>query len=98
MRITAVRPRVGVEAKADAKLLTKLFDGMRACQASGAPHGASDHKKCLAIAQLRPRLFLGIAAGEAWRVFMVVERDGCAVLGDELPDLVGLHFSSIKPA
>ncbi|HWB23341.1 MAG TPA: hypothetical protein VG652_10680 [Gaiellaceae bacterium] len=100
MPITAVRPRVGVEAKADAKLLGKLFDGMRACQASGAPHPVtSDHKKCLAIAELQPRLFLGVAAGDTWRLFTVVERDGRAVLGDELPDLNDLHFSpKAKPA
>jgi hypothetical protein len=98
MPITAVRPRVGVEAKANAKLLDKLLRGMRGCQESGAAHAASDHKKCLAIAQLRPRLFLGVAAGEVWRLFTVVEPDGGAVLGDELPDLVGLHFCSIKPA
>lgn len=94
MPIAAARPRVGVEAKADAKLLDKLLDGMRACQASGTPHGASDHKKCLAISELQPRLFLGVAAGETWRLFTVVQRDGRAVLGDELPDLDGLHFSA----
>jgi hypothetical protein len=59
MTIATVRSRVGVEAKADPKLLGKLVDEMRSCQASSAPHGASAHKKCLAIAELRPRLFLG---------------------------------------
>jgi hypothetical protein len=93
MPITAARPWVGVEAKATAKLLDKLLEGMRACQASSAPHGASDHAKCLAIAELQPRFFLGVAAGETWRLFTVVERDGRAVLGDELPDLNDLHFS-----
>lgn len=98
MAIAAARPRVGVEAKATSKLLDKLLDGMHACQASGAPHSASDHKKCLAIAELQPRLFLGVTAGENWRLFTVVQRDGRAVLGDELPDLDGLHFSSTKPS
>jgi hypothetical protein len=50
--------------------------------------------KCVAIAELRPRLFLVVAAGETWRLFTVVERDGQAVLGDELPDLNRLHFLS----
>jgi hypothetical protein len=84
---------VAVEAKADAKLLSKLLREMRACQA-GAPHNQNDHKKCLAIAVLRPRLFLGVAAGETWSIFTVVERDGRSVLGDELPNLDNLHFLS----
>lgn len=98
MTLTAAMPRVGVEAKARAQVLGKLLGGMRACQASGAPHGASGHKKCLAIAELRPRLFLGVAAGEIWRLFTVFERDGRGALGEELPDLDGLHFSSTEPA
>jgi hypothetical protein len=92
--LPAARSRVGVEIKATAEKLDKLLAGMRACCADGAPHSRSDHVKCSAIAVLRPRLFLGVAAAETWRLFRVVERRGRAVLGDELPDLNGLHFSS----
>jgi hypothetical protein len=92
MTIAEVRSRVGVEAKANAKQLGKLLDNMRACHTASAPHNRSEHKKCLAIAELRPPLFLGVAAPETWRLFSVVERDGRAALGDELPDLDRLHF------
>jgi hypothetical protein len=94
MTITAARSHVGVEAKANVKLLGKLVDEMRACQTASVPRVHSQHKKCLAIAELRPRLFLGVAAAETWRLFTVVEREGRAVLGDELPDLDDLHFSA----
>lgn len=94
MPLAAARSRVGVEAKATAKMLDKLLAGMRACHADGAPHVRTDHVKCSAIAVLRPRLFLGVAAAETWRLFTVVESSGRAVLGDELPDLDGLHFSA----
>ena len=93
MTVTGARARVGVEAKATAKQLDKLLDGMRACQTSSAPHSGTDHKKCLAIVELQPRLFLGVAAGEIWRLSTVVERQGRSVLGDELADLRCLHFS-----
>jgi hypothetical protein len=92
MPITAARPRIGVEAKARAEQLGKLLDGMQACQPSRVTHHKSDHAKCLAIEELQPRLFLGIAAN-TWRLFTVVERNRRSVLGDELPDLKNLHFS-----
>jgi len=92
MPVAAARSRVGVEAKASAKTLDKLLEGMRACHMRGTPHSRSDHVKCLAIDALRPRLFLGVAAAETWRLFAVVERDGRAVLGDELPGLEDLRF------
>ena len=69
MPVTAARSRVGIEAKATAKMLDKLLEGMRACHADGAPHSRTDHVKCSAIAELRPRLFLGVAAAETWRLF-----------------------------
>ena len=69
MPLAAARSRVGVEARAAAKMLDKLLAGMRACHADGAPHIKSDHVKCTAIAVLRPRLFLGVAAAETWRLF-----------------------------
>lgn len=94
MTITAAHPRIAVEAKADAKLLGKLINEMRTCQAADASGGHQEHNKCIAIAELRPRLFLGVAAGETWRLFTVADRGGRAVLGDELPDLDALHFSS----
>ena len=40
----------------------------------------------------RPRLFLGVAAGEDWRLFDVEEGEGRVVLG-EPRDLDWLHFS-----
>ena len=93
MPVAVARSRVGIEAKATAKLLDKLLDGMRACEMFGRPHDKTDHKKCLAIAELRPHLFLGVAAGETWRLFTVVERNGRAVLGKELP---GLDKTSLR--
>ena len=93
MTLAATRSRVGIEAKATARLLGKLLDEMRGCRAASAPSLHSEHKKCLAIDALRPRLFLGVAAGETWRLFAVVEHEGRAALGDELSNLDGLHFS-----
>jgi hypothetical protein len=90
MTVTAARSRVAIEAKATAKMLDKLLQGMRACQTHGASHGRSDHVKCSAIAVIRPRLFVGVTAG-TWRLFTVVERDGQAVLGDELANLDHLY-------
>ena len=92
MPFVTARPRVGVEAKARGKQLDKLLEGMRACRASRAPHDKSDHTKCLAVAELHPQLFLGVAASERWRLFTVVEHNGRPVLGDELPGLDGLYF------
>lgn len=86
----------GVEAKATAKMLDRLLEGMRACHTDGAPHSRTDHVKCSAIAVVRPRLFLGVAAAETWRLFTVVERNGRAVLGDELPDLDRLRFVAMS--
>lgn len=82
----------GDRGQGDSEDARQALDGMRACHAEGAAHGRSDHVKCSAIAELRPDLFLGVAAGETWRLFTVVEENGRAVLGDELPDLDGLHF------
>jgi hypothetical protein len=96
MTVTAARSRVGIEAKANAKLLSKLLDELRACQTASVPRSHSQHKKCLAIAGLQPRFFLGVAAAQTWRLFTVVERGGRAVLGDELPNLDDLHFSSMS--
>jgi hypothetical protein len=88
MPIAAARSRVGVEAKADKRRLDKLVEQMRACEA--AVH--AEHNKCRALQIFRPQLFLGVAAAETWRLFRVAERDGRAVLGDELPDLDRLYF------
>jgi hypothetical protein len=88
MTIATLRSRAGVEAKANKNLLDKLFQEMRACQMGSH----SQHNKCLAIDAFRVDLFLGVAAGETWRLFSVAERNGRAVLGDELPDLDRLHF------
>jgi hypothetical protein len=97
MSLGAARSRVAIEAKATAKMLDKLIQGMRACPAEGVRHTRSDHVKCLGIALLRPRLFLGVAAGETWRLFKVVDRDGRAVLGDELATLDDLYFVAATP-
>jgi hypothetical protein len=96
MSMHAARSSVGIEAKATPEMLEKLLTGMRACQSHGTPHSRSDQVKCAAIAVLRPRLFLGVAAAETWRLFSVVERDGRAVLGDELPDLDRLRFAAMN--
>ena len=64
MTIAATRSRVGVEAKADERLLDGLFAKMGACQ--GEVH--AEHNKCRAMEVFRPRLFLGVAAGEDWRL------------------------------
>jgi hypothetical protein len=92
MPLETTATRVGVEAKATATLLDSLLSGMRACQEDGVPHPRTDHVKCCAIAKLRPRLFLGVAAGNHWRLFRVVDRNGRAVLGEELADLDELNF------
>jgi hypothetical protein len=92
MPVAGARSRVGIEAKATAKMLDKLLQGIRACHVEGRSHDRSDHVKCSAIVVLRPPLFLGVAASETWRLFTVVDCDGRAVLGDELPDLKRLHF------
>jgi hypothetical protein len=92
--LEAARSRVGVEAKATAKMLDELLAGMRACHADGTSHMKTDHVKCSAIAVLRPRLFLGVAAAETWRLFAVVERSGRAGLGEELPNLDDLYFTA----
>lgn len=85
MKLAAVRPRVGVEAKATGDQLDHLLQGMQRCHGeSGRGHSKSDHSKCLAIEVLQPRFFLGVAAGATWRLLPVVEREGRAVLGDEL--------------
>lgn len=98
LRLTSMMPlattpvRVGVEAKATAKMLAQLLAGMRACCSEDAAHDGSDHKKCSAIAELRPPLFLGVAAA-TWRLFDIVDRAGRAGLGEELNDLSLLRFA-----
>jgi len=93
MQLTAARPRVGVEAKATSDQLEHLLQGMRRCEGDlGRGHTKSDHSKCRAIEVLQPRFFLGVAAGETWRLLPVVERNGRSVLGGELPGLDDLHF------
>jgi hypothetical protein len=92
MSIFDIRPRVCVEAKADARLLGKLIDEMRACHAANGALAHQEHPKCRATEVLRPRFFLGVAAGDTWRLFNVTERDGRAALGDELFDLGRLEF------
>lgn len=90
MPLWATRSCVAVETKATPKLLERMLREMHACQA--ASH--KEHEKCLALQVIRPRLFLAVAAMETWRLWTVVDRGGRAVLGDELPDLESLHFSS----
>ena len=94
MPISAARSRVAVEVKADPKILIEMLGRIRACQMGQAVpgHSKSEHKKCVAIEVLRPALFLGVAAGETWRLFNIAEQDGRAVLGEELPELDALTF------
>jgi hypothetical protein len=94
MPLTAARSQVGVESKADSKLLGRLLDRLRSCPGTSPPCAPTDHQKCLAIATLRPRLFLGVAAGETWRLFSVAEDQGRAVLGEELSSLDQLRFGA----
>lgn len=91
----AVRSRVAVEAKDTAEKLDRMLANIRACQKGGMlrSHPPTEHKKCLAIEVLRPRFFLGVAAGETWRLFSVQEVSGHAALGEELADLDALHFA-----
>jgi len=88
MTLAAARSRIGVEAKADRKELARLIEKMRDCQKNRLdpddPRHADDHKKCNGIDVLRPSFFVGIAAGETWRVFPVVERGGHAVFDNEV--------------
>ena len=88
MSRTASQPIVAVEVKATSKFLDRMLRKMRACQGGGH----AEHKKCIALQALRPQLFLAVAASETWRLCVVLERDGRAVLGDELPDLERLRF------
>lgn len=92
MPLATTQVRIGVEAKATAKMLDRLLAGMLACRSGGAPHDGSDHTKCSAITELHPSLFLGVAAA-SWRLFEVVEWDGRAGLGKELDDLSLLRRS-----
>ena len=82
MALETAGARVGVETKATARLLDRLLAGMRACQTDGTSHSRTDHVKCRAIAELRPRLFLGVRAGNTWRLFTVADRGGraCSVV------------------
>lgn len=88
MTVAATRTRVAVEAKADERLLDGLFAKMGACK--GEVH--AEHNKCRAMEVFHPRLFLGVAAGEDWRLFDVEERQGRVVLG-EPRGLDWLHFN-----
>jgi hypothetical protein len=101
MSLAAARPHVGVEAKATTNDLKKLLDNMHACQqgriSPDDPRHRHDHKKCVALDLLRPKLFLGVAAAETWRLFPVVPHEDRAVFGEELPTLDALHFQSRRP-
>lgn len=88
MGLDEARSRAVVETKATARLLQVLVREMHDCQATEHP----EHEKCVALQVLRPGLFLAAAASETWRLFTVVERDGRAVLGEELPNLERLRF------
>jgi hypothetical protein len=89
MTKSAARACVVVEAKADKRELDKLIDEMRACQAGSH----KQHNKCEALRVFQPELFLGVAAGEDWRLFPVIRRDGRVRLGKEpLPNLDRLYF------
>lgn len=90
MSLSATGSRVAVETKATLTLLGRLLREMRSCQGTGH----AEHEKCLALQVFRPRLFLAVAASEAWRLYTVGEREGRAVLGEELRDLQSLHFRS----
>ena len=89
MSVAATGSRVAVETKATPTLLDRLLREMRSCQSTAH----AEHEKCLALQVLRPRLFLAVAASQTWRLYTVVERDGRAVLGDELTHLQTIHFS-----
>ena len=81
MTVAAARSRVAVEAKADEKLLNNLLHGMQACQGqSEGQHKDTDHKKCRGLQVFRPRLLLGVAAGETCRLFSVKESHGRTLL------------------
>lgn len=88
MRLDEARSRVVVETKATGRLLQHLLREMRGCRATGHP----EHDKCVALQVLRPRFFLAVAASETWRLFTVVDREGRAVLGEELRDLEYVRF------
>lgn len=88
MSAASTRCRVAVETKADAKLLDRLVRYMRGCDGELHP----EHAKCRAIDVLHPRLFLGVAAGETWRLFSMREDGGRVSLGDELSTLDRLRF------
>jgi hypothetical protein len=88
----AVRSRVGIEVKADAKKLDALLGEMGTCQPSVTDPVHREHRKCQAIDVFRPHRFVGVAAGEVWRVFDVVSRDGRFVVAEELPGLDDLRF------
>jgi len=98
MTPTEARSRVGVEVKAKANELASLLRKMQACPGeTGAGHSNTEHRKCSALSVFRPRHFLGIAAGEVWRLFDVVRRDNRYVVGRELPNLDCLHFDWSGP-
>lgn len=91
MTLAAARSRICVEAKADARLLNKLLEGMQACRGDG--DRTHEHNKCRALEVFRPLFFLGVAASETWRLFRVDERNGRAVLAERC-DLGYLQFDS----
>lgn len=93
MRLDEARSGVVVETKATARLLQHLLREMHACRTTGHP----EHDKCVALQVLRPRFFLAVAASETWRLFTVVDRDGRAVLGEELRELEHLRFRLDSP-
>ena len=63
-------------------MLDDLLLAIRSCRGDGTPDGP-EYAKCMAIAAIKPELFLGIAA-QTWRLFTVNDVDGRAVLGEEL--------------
>jgi hypothetical protein len=91
MEIAAARPRVGVEAKATSRSLDKLRREMEDCR--GMTHG--EHRKCLGLEVFRPRLFLGVAAHEDWRLFPVEQSAGRVVWEKQLPDPDLLYFDAV---
>ena len=92
MIVGAAPSRVGIEVKADRSRLNRLLEEMRTCQAGPPGCDHQEHKKCQAVEVFRPRRFVGVAAGEIWRVFNVASHQGRLVVAEELPDLRDLRF------
>ena len=67
---------VAVEAKGSAQQLERMVSRINKCQGQpfSAGHGASEHKKCLALERYEPPVFWGVAPGV--RKFYVVDVTG----------------------